>query len=80
MVWAGRFQKWERAREALCKEKDERGFPAYFRGYLLSEALVRLLEKFNPETEGPRDLHSVQGSHANAMWKQGKLQALRQSH
>ena len=39
MVWARRVAKWERAHEALCAQGDKRGYPDYFRGYLLSEAL-----------------------------------------
>lgn len=38
-VWARRVQKWVRAHEALRMQNDKRGFPAYLRGYLLSEAL-----------------------------------------
>ena len=39
MVWARPVQKWVRAHEALCKQNDKRGFPAYLRGDLLSEVL-----------------------------------------
>ena len=39
MVWARRVAKWERAHDALCKQGDKHGYPASFRGYLLSEAL-----------------------------------------
>ena len=52
-AWARRVQKWVRAHEALCAQNDKRGFPAYLRGYLLSEALYgtafRTVESTIPE-------------------------------
>ena len=39
LQWARRVAKWERAHEALCKQKHKNGLPDYIRGYLLSEAL-----------------------------------------
>ena len=53
MIWARRVAKWERAHEALCAKGDKRGYPSYFRGYLLSEALYgtafRTVESTLPE-------------------------------
>ena len=52
-AWARRVQKWVRAHEALGAQSDKRGFPAYLRGYLLSEALYgtafRTVESTIPE-------------------------------
>ena len=53
LQWARRVAKWERAHEALCRQKHKNGLPAYIRGYLLSEALsgtaYRTVESTIPE-------------------------------
>ena len=61
VVWARRVAKWERAHEALCKQQDKRGYPDYFRGYLLSEALYRTAFRTVESTLSEEDINSKDG-------------------
>ena len=61
MVWARRVAKWERAHEALCAQGDKRGYPDYFRGYLLSEALYGTAFRTVESTLSEDDINSKDG-------------------
>ena len=58
LIWARRVAKWNCAREALCKEGDKRGYPAYLRRYLLSEALYRTALRTVKSTLSEEDINS----------------------
>ena len=61
VVWARRVAKWERAHEALCAQGDKRGYPDYFRGYLLSEALYGTAFRTVESTLSEDDINSKDG-------------------